>query len=189
MSLDNRNGNGRLTPKQSAFIEEYFVDFNATRAAQRAGYSGDDNTLAATGSRLLRNDKIANRVSQRLSESAMSADEVLARLAEIARGAHGEYLLESGKVDFAQLIEDGNGHLIKSIRETQYGLSIEFCDMQRALVDIGKHHGLFVERREITGAGGGPLDVNVTDARNELDRRLSDIVARTSQANVPGELE
>ena len=32
-------GEGRLTPKQQRFIEEYVVDCNATQAAIRAGYS------------------------------------------------------------------------------------------------------------------------------------------------------
>lgn len=32
-------GNTKLTPKQSLFIKEYLIDFNATKAAERAGYS------------------------------------------------------------------------------------------------------------------------------------------------------
>ena len=33
--------NKELTPKQQAFIDEYLIDFNASAAAVRAGYSRD----------------------------------------------------------------------------------------------------------------------------------------------------
>jgi len=153
----NGNGNGRLTPKQAAFVEEYLVDFNATRAAGRAGYRGDDNTLAATGSRLLRNDKVSERVTQRLQESAMSADEGLMRLAEIARGEWASYIKTDGTVDIEQIVDDGNAHLISEIRDTRDGRQYKFCDMQGAIVQILKAHGVFIDRQEITGADGGAI--------------------------------
>ena len=162
----NGNGNGRLTPKQAAFIEEYFVDFNATRAAERAGYGGDDNTLAATGSRLLRKDKIAERIRQRFRESAMSADEVLARLAEQARGVPSEYIGADGGVDIAALVEDGNAHLIKKIVDTFHGRRYEFYDSQAALALIGKHHALFTKRTE-------NFNVDLTQLTDEQLERLA----------------
>lgn len=36
-------------------------------------------------------------------------------------------------------------------------ISIELYDAQKALELLGKHRGLFVERQELTGAGGAPL--------------------------------
>ncbi|MFA9203068.1 MAG: terminase small subunit, partial [Flavobacteriales bacterium] len=41
------------TAKQQRFIDEYLIDFNATQAAIRAGYSSD--TAKQQGSRLLSN--------------------------------------------------------------------------------------------------------------------------------------
>ncbi len=46
-----------LTPKQARFVEEYFVDLNATQAAIRAGYSA--KTAYSQGERLLRNVEVA----------------------------------------------------------------------------------------------------------------------------------
>jgi phage terminase small subunit len=132
-----------LSAKQKAFINEYLSDFNATRAAQRAGYGGDDNTLAVTGSRLLRIDKVADAISARMQEKAMGADEVLRRLAEQARAEYSAYLTQDGTVDFARLIADGKGHLVKGIKDTAQGRNIEFHDAQTALLHIGKHHKLF----------------------------------------------
>lgn len=39
---------GALTPKEQRFVEEYCIDFNATAAAARAGYSTKSRTLAHT---------------------------------------------------------------------------------------------------------------------------------------------
>src|SRR5690606_12450797 len=81
----------------------------------------------------------------------MSADEVLVRLAEQARSAHGAYLSETGGIDMARLLADGKGHLVKGIKQTAYGRNIEFYDAQAALVHIGKHHKLFTEKVEHEG--------------------------------------
>jgi phage terminase small subunit len=142
-----------LSAKQKAFINEYLSDFNATRAAQRAGYGGDDNTLAVTGSRLLRIDKVAEAIAARMQEKAMGPDEVLRRLAEQARAEYSAYLTPDGAVDFARLIADGKGHLVKGIKDTAQGRNIEFHDAQAALVHIGKHHKLFTEKVEMEHTG------------------------------------
>ena len=41
----------KLTKKQQRFIREYLVDYNATRAAQRAGYGAQIVTWGYAGSR------------------------------------------------------------------------------------------------------------------------------------------
>jgi len=145
-----------LTNKQKAFVEEYLCDFNATRAAERAGYGGDDNVLGAQGSRLLRNVKVAEKISERLSESAMSADEVLARLAGQARADIADYVvvdLVTGepKVDLRNV--RGKTHLIKSIQQTAHGVKVELYDAQAALEKIGRAHGLFTDRVDVTTGG------------------------------------
>lgn len=179
-----------LTNKQKAFVEEYLQDFNATRAAERAGYSGDDSSLAAQGSRLLRNVKVAKKISERLQAAAMSADEVLDRLAEQARGEYASYIQDDGMVDLSQLVADGKAHLIKAIRPNKYGYSIEFYDAQSALALIGKHHRLFVERQERSGPEGGPIEI-----RHKVDlsgwtvddlERLDTLMARITDGNQSG---
>lgn len=149
----------KLTIKQQQFIEAYLGDanFNATEAARLAGYKGNDNTVATVGWENLQKPAIAERIKHRLAESAMSADEVLQRLAEQARGTHREYMKPDGQLDIERLVEEGKAHLIKSIRPNKYGTVYEFCDMQGALALIGKHHKLFTERHEHTDAEGNPL--------------------------------
>ena len=50
----------RLNAKQSAFCNEYLVDFNATQAAIRAGYA--KRTANRTGPRLLSNVVVQGKV-------------------------------------------------------------------------------------------------------------------------------
>lgn len=138
-----------LTGLQYAFVIEYTKDFNGTRAAQRAGYEGDDNTLAATASRLLRIDKIRAAIKEILRTRAMSGEEVLARLADTARFDPTDYFIKKRNKIFINLDAikaDGMGHLIKEISYDRKGnLVVKFDDRQGALDKLGRVHGLFKE--------------------------------------------
>lgn len=149
-----------LTDKQKVFIEAYLGCWNATEAARRAGYEGNDNTLGSVGWENLQKPAIADRIKKRLAESAMSADEVLARLAGQARADIADYVvvdLVTGepKVDLRTV--RGKTHLIKSIQQTAHGVKVELYDAQAALEKIGRAHGLFVDRHVVTGM----LDVSL----------------------------
>jgi len=52
-----------LTPKQSRFIDEYLVDFNASRAAIAAGFS--PRSAKVQGSRLLTNVNLVTVIKER----------------------------------------------------------------------------------------------------------------------------
>ena len=49
-----------MTGKQQIFIQEYLIDFNATRAAKSAGYS--EKTAYSQGQRLLKNVEVQNKI-------------------------------------------------------------------------------------------------------------------------------
>lgn len=76
-----------LTFKQNAFVTHFISPEtfgNGTQSARRARFSGDDNTLAVTASRLLRNPKVQNAIQKRLAP-IMDAEEVLTELTGVAR--------------------------------------------------------------------------------------------------------
>lgn len=150
--MANGNGNGSLTGLQQAFVDEYLGNgFNATQAARDAGYQGDDNTLAVMGHENLRKPKIRQQIEQRLAGRAMEADEVLMRLAEQARGsleAFMEFTDHGWRVNVEKAQQAGLLHLAKKIKGGKYGLEIELYDAQAALIQIGKAHGLWVEKQE-----------------------------------------
>ncbi len=81
----------QLTGKQRAFVFEYVCDLNATRAAERAGYAGNENAWAVRGSMLLRHPTV-NPLVRKLT--AATADEmgytrefILAKLEGVALAA------------------------------------------------------------------------------------------------------
>lgn len=161
-----------LTPKQQKFINEYFAcGMNATEAAKRAGYS--EHTAYAIGWENLRKPEIKEVIEQRFKDMLPSSDEVLARLADHARGDIGELWDEAtGQIDWEKARENGKTALIKRIKHKTIittdkdgeGTTItedelELHDPQKALQLIGKHHKLFVDRTEITGKDGQPIEV------------------------------
>lgn len=161
-----------LTGKRAVFVAEYLSCFNATEAARRAGYS--TRWVHTNASKLLQNTDVKEAIDAALQEKVMSANEALSRMSEIARGVHAFYIEcddDGANVNIEMMIADGKAHLIKSITPTQYGMKIEFCDMQAALNTILKHHGELTERHDITTNGES---INATnELRDQVLARIS----------------
>lgn len=154
-----------LTNKQQAFINAYLHSFNATKAAIEAGYSED--TAYSQGSRLLKNVEISDAIRARLQEAAMSADEVLFHLREIAIGLRDDVTDSDGRLDPQKIKEAGQTHLVKFFRQRSitteqsdmFESELEPYDRVRALELLGKHHKLFTDKTELTGKDGEPLEM------------------------------
>lgn len=156
--------------KRLVFISEYLKDFNGSAAAVRSGYRGKPNVIAA---RLLANASIKAEIERQIAERAMGADEVLQRLAEMARGDLGDAIASfpAGRgsismVDWDKLVKAGKTHLVKKFKVTKDGVEIELHDPQRALELLGKHHHLFTERVEHTGSDGNDILVRIVGGIN-----------------------
>ena len=154
------------TFRRRKFVEEYVRTWNGAEAARRAGYS--KNRAGATASRLLAQEEIKAAIQERIAAVAMSADEVLIRLAEQARSVQAQYLQPDGTVDLERLIQDGYGHLVKGTKWDRDGnLIVEFTT-PRTPCRLGKHLRLFTEQIEYSGPNGGPIetkDVSDPDER------------------------
>jgi len=72
-----------MTPKQQAFVNEYFKDFNAKEAAIRAGYS--ENSAHSIGWENLNKPYLREEINKRVELYAMGANELLTLLSDIAR--------------------------------------------------------------------------------------------------------
>lgn len=166
-----------MNDRQKRFVEEYLVDFNATQAAIRAGYS--QSTARQQASRLLTNVDISQSISERL----MSADEVVARLSDIARGDIKDLMrISSVGYELELLSKDDEGNfrvnphtkLIKKIKQkvttimprTEDGeekeiveTDLELYSALDALALLGRHHKLFTDKTEVTGKDGGVIVV------------------------------
>ena len=139
-----------LNPKQRLFVEYYLgvAHLNATKAARLAGYAEPGQQ----GHRLLKNVQIAEAIKERVAEAAMAADEALYRLADHARATIEDFM-EEGE-EFVRLEtgrRNGKLHLIRKFGWDKEGrLAIELHDAQAALIQIGRHHGLFTDRNDVT---------------------------------------
>lgn len=156
----------RLTIRQERFCMEYMKDSNATKAAIRAGYK--TKSAASTGSRMLRNVKVAERLKVAIQEASAavqaSAEDVLAEIAKIAffdigkaYGPNGALLpIQEMPEDVRRAIAglesfeefDGRGEDRSKTGDTK---RIKIVDKLRALELLGKRHRLFVDRVEHSG--------------------------------------
>ena len=141
----------QLTAKQRTFALEYIICKNGTEAARRAGYAGDDATLAVTASRLLRNAKVVEFINERFAEMAMRADEVIARMSEQASADMGDFIDVKHNwvsINLERAKDNNKLHLIKKIKQGKYGVELELYDAQAAQRTLAQHHGLL--KTEVT---------------------------------------
>ena len=170
-----------MTARMQLFVEEYLNCFVGSEAARRAGYTGRPDAVAA---RLLARADVQAQISRRISERAITADEVLLRLAEQARATFADFVSfverpdEEGKtqtvpvLDLVKARDAGKLHLVKKATSTRQGLTIELYDAQAALVQLGRYHRLFAER------------VDVVDWAALSDEQLERIIAGENPADV-----
>jgi phage terminase small subunit len=198
--------------KQRAFVEEYLQCWNAAEAARRAGYS--EKTARSSGSRLLGLPYIQEEIQRRIAEKAMSADEILLRLAKMGRGdirelfkiqerwtrwpapseeiideeirieegPNGEdvevvyYLVRKVVFDAEAMVDPKRSWMVKKFSDSpKSGFGVEIYDAKDALIQLGRVHGLFTDRQEVTGKDGGPVDMRINDG--EYHRAISTLAA------------
>ena len=133
------------------FAQEYLRSWDATKAAEAAGYS--PRSSYNQGWRLMKNDEVREYINSKV----MSEDETLVRLTEQARGTYGQYILKDGTIDLESMVEDGKAYLIKRIEKHTWkkgdssgeSFKVEFVDGQNALIHMGKYHKLFTDKHEL----------------------------------------
>ena len=142
----------KLTYKQRLFVAAYLGESsgNAADAARRAGYRWPEKQ----GPQQLAKTSVRTAIDASLDEAALKADEILARISDIATADIGDFVSIDGKggctLDLAKAKKAGRTHLIKSIKPTKFGLAIELHDTQAALEKLARYRGLFAEREAAT---------------------------------------
>jgi len=152
----------KLTLKQERFCEEYVIDMNGTQAAIRAGYS--ENTANEQASRLLTNVNIQTKVSELRDgiqeRTNITADNVVKELAKIGFMTIDELFEEDGCFKKVAKLSDKAKASVSSVKITErtYGkddrettektTEMKLWDKGKALVELGKHLGIFKEDNE-----------------------------------------
>jgi hypothetical protein len=138
-----------LTYKQRLFVSAFIGEAkgNATEAARIAGYGRSANALGVTGHDLLRKPKIQAAIEMRVSAVALSADEVLGRVAEQATADIGDYInidrAGNYTVNLKRAKKDDKLRGIRKLRQGEHGVEIQLRDSLAALTLLGKYHSLW----------------------------------------------
>jgi len=144
----------KLTPKQQSFVYEYLVDFNATAAAQRAGYKGGRATLSNIGTTNLGKPPIRQSINALIEEWAIPASEVLSRLSDHARSSMADFVSEDPagvvSIDLAKALRSGAMDNVRYLvldehyhqgKRTRSRIDISLYDSLAALVLLARCYG------------------------------------------------
>ena len=159
-----------MTKKQKRFVEEYLIDLNATQAAIRAGYSPD--TAGSIGAENLKKPEIKSRIHKAMAErskrTGINQDRVLQELARIGFAKITD-VVDPDTAEIRPDASDDDLACIQSIKikPNEFGTEreVKLYDKKSALVDLGKHLGLFKDKLELTG----DMELNITVDYGEDD--------------------
>lgn len=131
----------KLTHKQELFCQEYIIDFNATQAYKKAGYSArSDKVAGVEAHKLLKNPKIQQKINElkavREDNLSINAEWVLKEAIEIYKIAKGE------KPHITTRFKNGVSEKVE-LHKTNLR---EAC---KALEIIGKHTSIKAFEKEI----------------------------------------
>ena len=172
-------------PQHELFCLEYLKDLNATKAAERAGYS--KKAARQQGTRLLSNAAISERLGVLLAEKqkavGMSAEDVIRELSLIASSDIVD--LFEPKVLTMRTVADIPEKLRRCIQSVEFveefegsgrdkvqigwTRKIKLWSKDKALENLGRYHKLFVDVTEHKGLDG--LAERMKEARERAKKR------------------
>jgi len=155
-----------LSEKQAAFCRYVLTEPNATKAAEKAGYS--THTARKQASRLLTNADIKAEIARLRGKvenvAVVDAAYVVTRLRENVERAMTN-----------EPVRDARGNPTGEYR-------YEGAVANRALELLGKTLGMFVDRTELTGKDGAAIPIQVYIPSNGRDQVIDDATAVDPEA-------
>jgi phage terminase small subunit len=148
-----------LPPRRAAFVSEYLVDLNASRAARDVGYAA--KSASAEGSRLIANPEVQAEITRQRAilaeQSNVTPEKIVAELAVIAFSDLGDYIrihpdgtasIELGNMPpgATRAIASLNTDTSRTAADKQVTkLRFKLHDKHAALVSLAKILGMFQE--------------------------------------------
>ena len=145
----------RMTERQKRFVDYYIKSGNATEAARKAGYKNPVKIGSENLTKLDIRKAIDDRLAEMQSERIADAEEVLTYLTAAMRGEIKEEVI----------VVEGLGNGESSARVETKQLSA--ATRTKAAELLAKRYGLLVDKKEIAGAGGGPLNIRWMSSPDE----------------------
>ena len=150
----------KLTNKQTKFIDEYFIDLNATQAAIRSGYS--KKTARKIGQENLTKPDILNAIKQRRKElsdaTKINQERILNEEKSIAFFDLGKLFKTDGSlIPLGELPEEVRRGIsgfeiietpILGTKKIKRTYKYKLNDKGRSLERVGKHLGMYSEKIE-----------------------------------------
>jgi phage terminase small subunit len=144
----------KLTDRQRRFVQEYVIDFNATRAAVAVGYSAATARQigAENLSKPVIRSEINRQIKQRSIELDIEAKAIIGELVAMLRADIADIFDENNAVrPFNEMPKEFRNGLIRSIKireetntngeVTARRISIQFSDRTAIMRQLGKHLG------------------------------------------------
>ncbi len=190
-----------MTDAQKRFCNEYLVDLNATRA-YKVAYPKfkKDETANAAASRMLRNVKIQEYISEKQKKieqrTEIMQDMVIKELAAIAFSKASDYAKlkkmkrnvpifdgenivdykeeEYTGIEFTPTDEltEEQKKALSGIKEGKFGIQVDSCDKVKALELLGRHLGIFNDK----------INVNVKE-KQEKKNTIADIFSQMKEVD------
>jgi phage terminase small subunit len=156
-----------MNGKQRAFATEYVIDYNATQAAIRAGYS--ERSAYSQAHELLKKPEIQAAIKElenaAAERAAVNKDMVLKELARVAFVDPRRLFDENGKPKDLTTLDADTAAALASVdileefdyndgnREfVGYTKKYKWADKLRALEMLGKHLGMFTDKVHVDGS-------------------------------------
>jgi phage terminase small subunit len=167
-----------LTFKERLFVEAYIgtASGNGAESARIAGYAWPEKVAT----RLLARSSVRTAIHARVASAAISANEVLARVSDIATADITEFLEIQAdgtwRVNLAMVRRRRKGHLIHKIKVTEFGTQVELEGKLAALIKLGEYFGLWDREK--------PPEVSLVELAKRLKERY-DRAAGLGDTNGP----
>ena len=178
---------GKLPEKLQIFVNEYLIDLNATRAGLRAGYS--EKTAKSQASRLLTNIDVQEAfqagMAARAERVGVDQDKVLRSIANLAFYDPRDVVNWANCGIFIKNSEELTAEQARMVTEvsrsvTKSGdvvINVKLADRAKYIKMLGDHLGLLQQKIQVTGEGGGPVQV-VNMSREEYERVAKEMAER-----------
>lgn len=169
--------------KHEAFAQGLVQGLSADEAYQSAGFKPN----RGNASRLKANENIVARVNELVGRAAQKAEtsveRVLKELGRIGFSDLRRAFNENGRLLRPEEWDDDTAAAIASVEvvtrnigdgEVEHVHKLKLWDKNSALEKLAKHLGMFVERHEHSGPGGGPIQTEGRTWREKLRKEVEE---------------
>ena len=156
---------GKLTPKQARFVDEYLVDLNAKAAAGRAGYAvsnpkNADRIGYANLQIPLVQQAIEAKQKRRAGRMEIKADDIAEEFRRIAAARFTDIAeVKDGRVTIRDSSEwtQEQAATVAEVTPTKFGLKVKMHDKIAAADKLARLLGMYDDRLTLEHSGPAPV--------------------------------